>query len=82
MENIKIPSHFTVIQNREFILEFKSQYHYWRITQSYEIFVLAHKYRVSDAYHKQRIGSDPNSLIRYIIRHDTAFGRRLKSQFR
>lgn len=75
MQNIKIPSHFTVIQNRECIIELKSQYHYWRLTQHYGFYILAHKYRKTDSYHKQRISSDPESLIRYIVRHDKAFGK-------
>ena len=79
MENVKIPSHFTVIQNREYVLELRSKYHYWRITQNDDFFILSHKYRLSDAYHKQRVSSDPNSLIRYIIYHDKVFEHRFNS---
>ena len=73
MQNIKIPSHFTVIQNREHVLEFKSQFHYWRITENYGLYILA------NAYHKQRIGSNPNLLLRYVVRHDKAFKMMMKS---
>ncbi len=79
MQNIKIPSHFTIIQNRECVLEFKSQFHYWRITENYGLYILAHKYLASNAYHKQRIGSNPNLLLRYVVRHDKAFEMTMKS---
>lgn len=79
MEKVKIPSHFAIIQNREYVLELQSKYHFWRITQGDKFFILAHKYRISDAYHKQRIATDPQALIRYIVCHDNVFERRLKS---
>lgn len=79
MQNIRIPPQFTVIQNRECIVELKSQYHYWRLTQHDDFYILAHKYFETDSYHKQCTGSEPQSLIRYIIRHDKAFEHILNS---
>lgn len=79
MQNIKIPSHFTIIQNRECVLEFKSQFHYWRITENYGLYILAHKYQKSHSYHKQCSGTDPNALLRYTVRHDSFFATMLNS---
>lgn len=63
MQNIRIPSHFTVIQNRECIVELKSQYHYWRLTQHNDFYILAHKYLETDSYHKQCMVLSHNLLF-------------------
>lgn len=72
MRNVKIPKQFTIIQNREDMIEFKSIYHYWRISKiNEEIMILSHKYEENHNYHKQFSFSctDFSSIFRYIIRH-------------
>lgn len=73
MINIKIPNGFTIIQNREDMIEFKSIYHYWRISKiNEEIMILSHKHEENHNYHKQFSFSynELSFIIRYIIRHD------------
>lgn len=68
--NIKIPSQFTIIQSNEFILEVKSKYHYWRLTQGNDILILAHKHHKNDKYHKQFTCYNTTKAIKYIVNHD------------
>ena len=71
MTNIKIPKWFTIIQDREDMIEFKSVHHYWRISKTNEeIMVLSHKYEKNHNYHKQFSCTDLSYIFRYIIRHD------------
>lgn len=80
MTNVKLPKQFTIIQNREDIIEFKSIYHYWRISKiNEEIMILSHKYEENHNYHKQFSFScnDLSFIVRYIIRHDRCMSNKM-----
>ena len=70
LSNVKIPSHFQIIRHREDVIEIKSLYHYWQLTEGNGILVLSHRHHEHDCYHKQLTCATPQYAISYIIRHD------------
>lgn len=71
--NITIPKQFHIIQNRPDLIEIRSKYHYWRITEYQDGVILSHKYNINDCYHKQGLFPDPYAAFRYIKKHDNYF---------
>ena len=78
LHNVKIPSNFTIIQKSEFLIEVKSKYHYWRLTQGNDILILAHKYQSKDEYHKQLTCHNPLKAFKYIENHDKFFESKIE----
>lgn len=75
---MNIPRNFTIIRRTEDMVEFQSQYHYWRATRipNTELFILAHKYSYSYVYHKQNLPpSTLNRIFKYVNAHDNYFSQ-------
>jgi len=78
LDNFKIPEQFHILQNNKAgIIEIKSLYHYWKFTEGNNIIILSHKYNKFDKYHKQKIFYNPNTALKYIIKHDEYISSRV-----
>lgn len=79
--NVKIPPQFSIIKYNEHVIEFKSKYHYWRLSQGNNILILAHKYHKNDSFHKQFTCYNPTKAFKYIIQHDKYVESKITVQY-
>lgn len=65
---------FEILRRTDDMIELKSRFHYWRLVRIRDTnqFVLSHKYKITDHYHKQIIHNRSyNGCFRYIADHDS-----------
>ena len=81
MIHFYLPKGYKLIRKSETLIEFKSKFHYWLLLQNPrdpQTYVIYHKRRPSDDYHRQCL--DPLDLqlaIHTIKGHDAYFEQRL-----
>lgn len=69
---INIPKEFTILRQTEDMVEIKSKYHYWMIiaiSGSENMYLLAHKHKENDKYHKQKLKYGNPSTVNIILSH-------------